>query len=381
MQTTIDSVFEPSDCILTRGLFCRFYAEDSSLVHGSLNRNEESEPVYGQAEIQRRIMGLNFRDCHAKIRQVDSLETMERGVVVQVTGELSNCGMPMRRFFQTFVLAPRSPTNYYVRNDIFRYQDEVFFDEEEAAEIEKVELELAAKAVIEATISAPKPVVEPKKQVNGRPETKQLPLAQAAVQKEAKVAAAVAAPVRAASAKLPGTWASRVADSGSVVTPVAQVAPQRQQEPIPIVEAAVTPVIPAAVPLTDSTSPKVPKDQRRPNRPKTKSEKSDTQPDSGTSVADSAESLVEDKKPAVTYGDEQQVFVGNLPQDITEDELRSFFSKYGNIVDVRINRTNQKASAGRTPNYGFVTFDDTRIVKSILSQKVLFSRTYYQTRR
>lgn len=70
-------------------------------------------------------MSLNFKDCHAKIRQVDSLETWQKAVVVQVTGELSNNGLPMRRFFQTFVLAPRSPTNYYVRTDIFRYQDDV----------------------------------------------------------------------------------------------------------------------------------------------------------------------------------------------------------------------------------------------------------------
>jgi len=32
----------------------------------------------------------------------------------------------MRRFMQTFVLAPRQPKKYYVQNDIFRYQDEVF---------------------------------------------------------------------------------------------------------------------------------------------------------------------------------------------------------------------------------------------------------------
>ncbi len=47
-------------------------------------------------------------------------------MVVQVTGELSNNGDPMRRFMQTFVLAPRQPKKYYVQNDIFRYQDEVF---------------------------------------------------------------------------------------------------------------------------------------------------------------------------------------------------------------------------------------------------------------
>ena len=45
-----------------------------------------------------------------------------------MTGELSNNGEPMRRFMQTFVLVPVAPKKYYVRNDIFRYQDEVFHD-------------------------------------------------------------------------------------------------------------------------------------------------------------------------------------------------------------------------------------------------------------
>ena len=43
-----------------------------------------------------------------------------------MSGELSNNGEPMRRFMQTFVLAPQSPKKYYVHNDIFRYQDEVW---------------------------------------------------------------------------------------------------------------------------------------------------------------------------------------------------------------------------------------------------------------
>jgi len=55
-------------------------------------------------------------------------------VVIQVTGELSNNGQPMRRFMQTFVLAPQTPKRYYVRNDIFHYQDEVFCDDENDGE-------------------------------------------------------------------------------------------------------------------------------------------------------------------------------------------------------------------------------------------------------
>ena len=43
---------------------------------------------------------------------------------MQVTGELSTAGKPMRAFVQTFVLAPDSPKNYYIRNDFFRYQDD-----------------------------------------------------------------------------------------------------------------------------------------------------------------------------------------------------------------------------------------------------------------
>ena len=50
-------------------------------------------------------------------------------IYLQVSGELSNNGQAMRRFMQTFILAPQTPKKYYVHNDIFRYQDEVFHDE------------------------------------------------------------------------------------------------------------------------------------------------------------------------------------------------------------------------------------------------------------
>lgn len=103
-------------------------------------------------------MALSFRDCHTKIRHVDAHATLNEGVVVQVMGELSNNMQPMRKFMQTFVLAPEVCTSppllfspvcedqqliqclicfflqgtvankFYVHNDVFRYQDEVFGD-------------------------------------------------------------------------------------------------------------------------------------------------------------------------------------------------------------------------------------------------------------
>jgi len=64
----------------------RFYNNNSSYIHG------ESKLVVGQREIHNRIQQLNFNDCHAKISQVDAQATLGNGVVVQVTGELSNDG-------------------------------------------------------------------------------------------------------------------------------------------------------------------------------------------------------------------------------------------------------------------------------------------------
>ncbi|KAJ7385132.1 GTPase activating protein (SH3 domain) binding protein [Desmophyllum pertusum] len=108
----------------------RFYTKQSWFLHGRAENGPTEPPVIGQEAIYSKIKELNFHDCHTKIRQVDSHSTVGGGVVVQVSGELSNDGQPMRRFMQTFVLAPgEGPRKYYVHNDIFRYQDEVFSEE------------------------------------------------------------------------------------------------------------------------------------------------------------------------------------------------------------------------------------------------------------
>lgn len=109
----------------------RFYSDNSMFIHGGLDvPNRETKQVIGQTQIHEHIQQLNFRDCHAKISQVDAQATLGNGVVVQVSGELSNGGQPMRRFTQTFVLAAETPKKYYVHNDIFRYQDMLITDEE-----------------------------------------------------------------------------------------------------------------------------------------------------------------------------------------------------------------------------------------------------------
>lgn len=132
----------------------RFYNNNSSFVHGGLDpHNREATMVIGQKQIYNKIQQLRFRDCHAKISQVDAQSTLGGGVVVQVTGELSNNGEPMRRFTQTFVLAAQSPKKYYVHNDIFRYQDLISDDEVEvesrSENDDEQEQDVAAGLVVE----------------------------------------------------------------------------------------------------------------------------------------------------------------------------------------------------------------------------------------
>ena len=56
---------------------------------------------------------------------VDSVESVNGGIVIQVLGELSNDNAPSQKFAQTFFLAmSQSPVGYYVLNNIFRFLKE-----------------------------------------------------------------------------------------------------------------------------------------------------------------------------------------------------------------------------------------------------------------
>ena len=101
----------------------RFYSSASTLMH-----DDPTKTVTGTEAIAKRIEQLSFKQRHVKIRQVDCHSTVGSAVVVQVCGEISstmNDPNTMKRFVQTFVLAPteQAKQKYYVHNDIFRYQD------------------------------------------------------------------------------------------------------------------------------------------------------------------------------------------------------------------------------------------------------------------
>lgn len=63
--------------------------------------------------------------------------------------------------------------------------------------------------------------------------------------------------------------------------------------------------------------------------------------------------------------DERKLFVGGLTWDTTQEDLREYFSSFGNVLDCSIK---QDPSTGRSRGFAFLIFDSKDIVERILSQ-------------
>ncbi|XP_013887340.1 ras GTPase-activating protein-binding protein 2 isoform X3 [Austrofundulus limnaeus] len=365
----------------------RFYGRNSSYVHGGLDPSGKlAEAVYGQAEIHKKVMSLQFSECHTKIRHVDAHATLSDGVVVQVLGELSNNGQPMRKFMQTFVLAPEGSVanKFYVHNDIFCYEDEVFGDSE--AELDE-ESEEEVEEEPEERQPSPEPLqespnstsyYEPHPVANGveepmdepapepEPEPEQEPKAEEIkpegdekvmeeMEEKAPSPAPVESPPNPQEPPKPFSWAlvtsKNLPPSGSVASSGISPHVVKGTSSQPRVESK---------PETQTT-PLRPRDQRTRDRP------TFTQRGPRPGGRSDPESGDLDTRRIVRYPDSHQLFVGNLPHDIDENELKEFFMTYGNVVELRINT---KGVGGKLPNFGFVVFDDPDPVQRILGAKV-----------
>jgi RNA recognition motif-containing protein len=62
-------------------------------------------------------------------------------------------------------------------------------------------------------------------------------------------------------------------------------------------------------------------------------------------------------------GDNSQIYVGNLPYRIHEDELRDHFSQFGAIEQVRIVKNRQTR---KSMGFGFITFANTKAASNAL---------------
>ncbi|KAF3828473.1 hypothetical protein GH733_004927 [Mirounga leonina] len=328
----------------------RFYGKNSSYVHGGLDSNgKPADAVYGQKEIHRKVMSQNFTNCHTKIRHVDAHATLNDGVVVQVMGLLSNNNQALRRFMQTFVLAPEGSVanKFYVHNDIFRYQDEVFGgfvtepQEESEEEVEEPEERQQTPEVVpddsgtfyDQTVSndleehLEEPVAEP--EPDPEPEPEQEPVSEIQEEKSEPVLEETA-PEDAQKSSSPAP------------TDIAQTV---QEDLRTFSWASVTSKnLPpsGAVPVTGIPPHvvKVPASQPRP------------------------ESKPESQIPPQRPQRDQRV----REQRISIPPQRGPRPSYGNVVELRIN------SGGKLPNFGFVVFDDSEPVQKVLSNRPIMFR-------
>ncbi|XP_044258796.1 ras GTPase-activating protein-binding protein 2 [Tribolium madens] len=430
----------------------RFYNQNSSFIHGGLDPpNRETSPVIGQKQIHQKIQQLNFHDCHAKITQVDSQATLGKGVVVQVTGELSNAGQPMRRFTQTFVLAAQSPKKYYVHNDIFRYQDEIISDEECEPE-NRSEPEDETPQECQVLNDVQQMNQAPINYYNPTNTPMQANMAPVPHHQQPHVLAPPAVP------QVNG--AVHPDDISVIPGPVPHVnaAAQGQVIPTPITNIQPSTIVPPLNPtapveeaqneLQNEEQPEINYNEvneqeneqdlnQEPvasNEPKTYANllKSGNNvpfnnPPMGTSGpaqqpravsppnmgprgeqgglgnrnnmnrgprvnqqrvqkqdsvrgAPGRPSFNEEddrKRPqGNNFGDQNQLFLGNLPHNATEEELREIFSEFGSILDLRVHtKPANKATLpnGRAPpNYGFITYETQSGVQNCLAAKPIY---------
>ncbi|GFR65883.1 Ras GTPase-activating protein nGAP [Elysia marginata] len=396
----------------------RFYSNNSAFVHGGVEKaGNEQPPVVGQEAIHKKIVSLNFHDCHAKIRQVDAQATVGESVVVQVTGELSNNGEPMRRFMQTFVLVPQTPKKFYVHNDIFRYQDEVFHDEDDIDESDRfvtdpreetengsapepapvspdvstyydqvplsngtshVDVEpLKAPETSPAAVSSLAQPPNPEPEVVATPvpaEEESTPTSASLGGQEPELPVSDPTPApdftEPPAENKPVTWAALASKntSGGVPPPVSSYPAQglgHVNKPPPVRSDGPKTGNPVQAPQ-GQRAPRAPR-ERFADRDRNMMNRGDGDADSDNINGRRSNSVgglggIGGTK----YPDSQQVFVGNLPTNVSEAELKTFFNQYGKVEELRINTK----SAGKVPNFGFVVFESAETVTEILKIEV-----------
>lgn len=394
----------------------RFYSHNSSFIHGSADgRGEEQQAVTGQVEIHKKIMSLNFVNCHARIRQVDCQASVGGSVVVQVIGELSNNGQPMRRFVQTFVLAPQSAKKYYVHSDIFRYQD-IYpppsdgVCEDEAAEEDHEAGNIRCEYVQEEELAGEETVQQQQEQEPAAdsgcdvsehtvtPTYNSSVSANDGVAEESKLEDVSQDSVE----EIQTETAKDDKDEGELEP---EPEPEKVVEPAPVEEPVVPPkpltwaamasrnagvqpapasgsalVRPQPVVTEPKTEPNVaPNGPQKPTRPQALAEERNS---TGRPVVNGGKDENGPRRAAGSgtgpvYPDNQQVFVGNLPQHLTDQDLIEFFEQYGKVLDFRINRkSGMSGNNVGQKNFGFMAFDSPETVQKVLTSRPIYMKKH-----
>lgn len=138
--------------------------------------------------------------------------------------------------------------------------------------------------------------------------------------------------------------------------------PSPSSPPLPLLPSLSSPSSPPLPPLAFLLLQREPKPPRRsagdaPHGP----------PPLGASASPNTSREKAPRKTPVGQGvpDSQQIFIGGLPAEVTEEEVRKLFEPFGGISEVRLN----------PKNFGFVVFEGADAVRKILDRKA--SQPFY----
>jgi len=332
--------------------------------------------------IKDRIQELHFQDTKVRVTNVDS-QGSDANIVIQVIGEISNKGLPHRRFAQTFVLAEQT-NGYFVLNDIFRYLTEEPEEDEEpqndiaptngvkesapttvepaqlsqdatseeiqhkgddqldesaqaepnveavapAAPVEQIPEEIEAPAAEEVpaavTEEAPQEPEAPAEEKAAEPEQPKEPASTPTP--SANKAAPVATP---SGPPKPRTWASLAASANKVATPiVAQHA--AQQAPSQSKAAAPTqPALPAAAPSAQTPAP-----AREQSPAASQGETAGWQ---SVTANKKEQSRPQNQGPAADPN-QTRAYIKNVYSQVEESALKEMLSKFGEVTYLDVSR-------------------------------------------
>uniref|UniRef100_A0A8C9KYR7 Ras GTPase-activating protein-binding protein 1 n=1 Tax=Phocoena sinus TaxID=42100 RepID=A0A8C9KYR7_PHOSS len=334
----------------------RFYGKNSSYVHAGLDSNgKPADAVYGQKEIHRKVMSQNFTNCHAKIRHVDAHATLNDCVVVQVMCLLSNNTQALRRFMQTFVLAPESSVEnkFYVHNDIFRYQDEVFGEVEEPEERQQTPEVVPddSGTFYDQTVSSDleehleEPVAEP--EPDPEPEPEQEPVSEVQEEKSEPVLEETAPEdAQKSSSPAPADIAQTVQKdlrtfSWTSVT-------SKNLPPSGAISVTGIPPHAVKVPASQPRPESKPQSQIPPQRPQRHQRVREQRINTGPRpVCEAGEQGDVEPQRIVRHPDNHQLFISNLPHEVDKSELQDFFQNYGNVVELCLPECGRKEDSNR----------------------------------
>ncbi|XP_071689384.1 nuclear transport factor 2-like [Rutidosis leptorrhynchoides] len=140
------------------GVVHRFYQDISKV--GRPEEDGSMSITTTMEEINSKILSLNYDEFKAEIKSVDAQESLNGGVTVLVTGCLTGKDNVLRKFTQSFFLAPQDK-GYFVLNDMFRYIEESNLKEENIVPTEEIVAPINPEQVSESVSVVVNNIPEP----------------------------------------------------------------------------------------------------------------------------------------------------------------------------------------------------------------------------